>query len=552
MTVAKTDSVRRLVDLCRASGSPRRALVESLRRCAADDWSASEIDLLIIELRKRPDLPSIVGTAYGRLNRDLKRPTHGLISTPPWLAAEVVSHLRLGLPVVDLGAGSGVLTLAAARRGFHVTAIEQDSNLATILDSLATLAGLRNRIDIRVGDALQYSRRSPAQIVSNPPFTRHHSIPRWKKEELADLALSLEMPLRQTSGYYAYFLAYAWSSSWSLRDVFVLPTNWLETRYGDVLRERLSHRAYRLRIIENGDHAPVFDRALTTVCVLTSWPERAGVQGSRLSTVSLEPHTESGILTGGPGAPSRAEGYGSMTITKDGHPSVSSPAPVGSFSSSARCTLGEVFRVKRGLATGCNSFFVLTKKQAEGSGIRSAELVKIARGLGPHGVTTAFLWSPAMKPSLNSMRRVRQGVRLGVSERYLCSHRTPWWRVDLPFPPDYFLSYMGRGKARIIPNRGRVLNLNNIHGLYIQPGISSAIARRVVVWLSTSEGVAALSRCVRHYYDGMWKLEPKDAERIPLGEKLLEPASARRAEEPLSGALAQSIMSRPSSAEIVN
>lgn len=65
--------------------------------------------------------------------------------------------------MLDLGAGSGVLTGALARAGVRVVAVEVDAELAT---------GLRRRFDDVVeGDALRVALpREPFKVVANLPF----------------------------------------------------------------------------------------------------------------------------------------------------------------------------------------------------------------------------------------------------------------------------------------------------------------------------------------------------------------------------------------------
>ena len=81
------------------------------------------------------------------------------------LAAELVRAAGVGRGdlVLDLGAGSGVLTGALTRTGARVVAVEIDAELA---------AGLRRRFDDVVeGDALRVALpREPFKVVANLPF----------------------------------------------------------------------------------------------------------------------------------------------------------------------------------------------------------------------------------------------------------------------------------------------------------------------------------------------------------------------------------------------
>ena len=81
------------------------------------------------------------------------------------LAAELVRAAGVGRGdlVLDLGAGSGMLTSALTRAGARVTAVEIDAQLCAVL---------RRRFDVVVeGDALRVPLpREPFKVVANLPF----------------------------------------------------------------------------------------------------------------------------------------------------------------------------------------------------------------------------------------------------------------------------------------------------------------------------------------------------------------------------------------------
>ena len=87
-----------------------------------------------------------------------------------WLAAELVEQAGVGAGdlVVEIGAGTGVLTEALARRAGRVVAVEYDPRLAE--RARARLAGFGN-VRVVTADALALPMpRRPFRVVANLPF----------------------------------------------------------------------------------------------------------------------------------------------------------------------------------------------------------------------------------------------------------------------------------------------------------------------------------------------------------------------------------------------
>jgi 2-polyprenyl-3-methyl-5-hydroxy-6-metoxy-1,4-benzoquinol methylase len=100
------------------------------------------------EAKTLPYFDWMVSQAYWHMLRRSKSPHRGIVFTPPGLARQALDYLTPGLPVVDLGAGTGLLTFAAARRKHHVTAIELEPTLVRILRALGRILKLDHRIEV--------------------------------------------------------------------------------------------------------------------------------------------------------------------------------------------------------------------------------------------------------------------------------------------------------------------------------------------------------------------------------------------------------------------
>src|SRR3990170_5092378 len=201
-----------------------------------------------------------------------------------------------------------------------------------------------------------------------------------------------------TAGYYAYFMAYAWNASWSDHEVLLVPTNWLEARYGDALRRLSLARGLReIAVVDNGDNGPIFDHALTTVCLVTTQPSLA--RGEK-------PLPKSSIRTlRMPDALARGnDGFGRAHAAQ-----LQERLDLnGRNVSKSDYILGHVFRVRRGIATGANHFFVLHSAEAHKLRIPARDLKGVLRRLSlvPDSNQIALLWMPGKNPSAASLRRI--------------------------------------------------------------------------------------------------------------------------------------------------
>jgi 23S rRNA (adenine-N6)-dimethyltransferase len=138
------------------------------------------------------------------------------------LAAELVEQAGVGAGdlVVEIGAGTGVLTEALARRAGRVVAVELDPRLADRTRS--RLAGYGN-VRVLTGDALTLPvPRRPFRVVANLPFGSTAALlrrllddPRSRLER-ADLVLQEQAARRYASRHPSTPDAIAWGAAYEL------------------------------------------------------------------------------------------------------------------------------------------------------------------------------------------------------------------------------------------------------------------------------------------------------------------------------------------------
>lgn len=135
--------------------------------------------------------------------------------------------------------------------------------------------------------------------------------------------------------------------------------------------------------------------------------------------------------------------------------------------------------------------------------------------LGDAGAST-WMFRPSAEPGLPSWEYIRRGADLGIDQAYKCRVRTPWWRVPLQAPADLFLTYMNADTARLTTNVASVHHLNSVHGVYLHgPTVELG---RLLLPLASLNSVTLLSAETvgRAYGGGMFKVEPREADALPM------------------------------------
>ena len=209
--------------------------------------------------------------------------------------------------------------------------------------------------------------------------------------------------------------------------------------------------------------------------------------------------------------------------------------------------LGNYFDVKRGLATGSNDFFIIAQDIVDKYEIPSAFLIPILPS--PKAIREDVIESDSSGVPLLTERRylfscdvpedeikekypklwsyIQEGVAQGISERYICSRRTPWYYCEKRTPAPFLVNYMGRDSTRrkafrFILNNSQALATNVFLLLYPKPFIQrnlkdSAVLKEILHALNKIPS-EAIMRCGRVYGGGLCKLEPKELLNIPIHE----------------------------------
>lgn len=514
--------VRLAIDLGAASfGGALSGAERALAREAAEapPTPARELDRLRAALRAGADP---LGEAMGRACPLGERRLLGAFYTPTEIVQPMMAWVAEQQPdrIVDAGCGTGRFAAEAARRLPEATVVAVDVNpLSTLLTRahLAVLGARRARVMLADYTHVRLpSFAGRTAFVGNPPYVRHHELGAARKRHGSQLAARLGLRMSRLAGLHAYFyLATAHHAKAGDVGCFVASAEWLDVNYGRAMRALLAGRL-GLEVVQVIDpRALPFPDAMTTACVTCFRT------GSARDQIVVHVATAAPSLGTGGRIVSRRElrsaaRWGGLLRNGAG----ADPESPG--------RLGHLFRVSRGVVTGANEFFALTRPEARARGLlrytrpvlsRAEEILK-ADGMVYETPERVLLLDPPADTDLEDPGHaglrayLEEGERRGVARGYICTHRRPWWRVGHGPAPAIVATYMARQPPKFALNPDGLGILNVVHGLHPRVSLGAEQLARIVRHLN--ENRERFAGRGRTYQGGLEKFEPREMEALPL------------------------------------
>ncbi len=476
----------------------------------------------------------------------LERNQLGQFATPPNLALEIAQY-ALSLrkqdarpaSFLDPAIGSGSF-YSALKQVFPPGAVadargvELDPAFADAAAQLWTPSGLR----ITPGD---FTRIQPDRlydlVLTNPPYVRHHHIERAEKERLKSLVADrFGLNISGLAGLYAYFLLLCdtWMAPGGIA-FWLIPSEFMDVNYGTAIKSYLTDRVKLLHIHRYCPSDVQFCDALVTSAIVvfekSRAPENHQVQFSFGGSITKPTTCELTTLP-------ELRKIKKWTLLAS-----------GSIADSAEShALGDLFSIKRGLATGANSFFILGRDDAIRKGIPAEYLRPIlpsSRHLKNAVIEADQDGYPHLEKPLALIdcdlpeemiqkqfpafwQYLEQGKAKGIDTGYLASRRLPWYSQEKRPPAPFLCTYMGRQGSsgnpfRFYWNKSRAAAANVFLMIYPNSEMQAVLAARpdlypiIFAHLQSLTG-EHLMRQGRVYGGGLHKLEPKELANLPAGQ----------------------------------
>ncbi|MDL1903044.1 SAM-dependent DNA methyltransferase [Anaerolineae bacterium CFX9] len=468
----------------------------------------------------------------------------GQFATPPMLATRIMEWTKPLLPANEairflepaLGMGafySALLQVFPFERISYACGYEIDPHYG----EQAQFLWQDYPIDIQVRDFTRISAPASEEerynlIVCNPPYVRHHHINAVDKLRLqAQSAQATHLKLSGLSGLYVYFLciAHEWLQTDGL-GVWLIPSEFMDVNYGSTIRHYLTSQVTLLNIHRFEPEDMQFDDALVSSAVI--WFRKSVPRSDHQICFSLggtfeKPRFQQSVNV----AELRREGKWTRF-----------PKQQTRMRTHNAVQLKDLFDIKRGIATGANQFFIVSKSEIDTYNLPARFLIPILpspRYLSSDEIQSDEMGNPLLAaPSFlincplpedqvaeqypDLWRYLQIGRAQGIHERYLCQHRPVWYAQDKRAPSPFLCTYMGRpsdkranNPFRFILNHSRAVAPNVYLNLYPKRELAQHISKtkdlKRRIWLALkSIPPETLTGEGRVYGGGLYKLEPKE------------------------------------------
>jgi adenine-specific DNA-methyltransferase len=428
----------------------------------------------------------------------------------------------------------GALTATSLIRPYPLHGIELHESSARHAEALIRDAGYD--VQVQVSDFFAVEPRPVYDaVVGNPPYVRYQDFTGESRARARAAALRAGVPL---SGLASSWAAFTVHSALFLKPGgrlgLVLPAELLTVNYAAEVRRFLMRRFATVRLVLFTER--VFPGVLEEVVLLLA----DGYEGGPTDHCELyQARNVNGLDSAVRRVWKPESPEGKWT------PSLLSSEAIAAYEALAGeahfTTLETWGDTTLGMVTGNNRYFTMSPADVASHGIPKRELLRLSppgsrhlrgltltetawRELGRIGKAT-YLFRPKTEPSDAASSYILAGEAAGVNEAYKCRVRRPWWRVPLVPPADLLLTYMNADTPRLCTNQGGVHNLNSVHGVYLRDDMREVGMDLLPLAALNSMTLLGAETVGRAYGGGMLKLEPKEADRLPVPSyQLLESA----------------------------
>ncbi|MDE6142703.1 MAG: SAM-dependent methyltransferase [Muribaculaceae bacterium] len=350
-------------------------------------------------------------------------------------------------------------------------------------------------------------------IICNPPYMKFHDYDNKRAIPLVNSQLGLR--LNKFTNIYTLFLLKALSQlKKDGRCAFITPSEFLNADYGVEVKRYLKNTGMRIHFIIIDFEENIFDDAMTTACITLIENKPSGGT-MRFSLIKNPSDLHSALSSFKDIAYSDLfpeekwkKNYQDNNSSRFKH--------LTDFSNYAR--------VSRGIATGANKYFTITRSKAYELNIPQDALLKcichcsdISKNIFSEedftqlsqNDKTVYLFKGQGNEMIPEVQDyIRIGEKAGIHSKHLCSKRNPWYALEKRSPAPIWVSVFSRRKIKFVRNEANVSNLTTFHCMYVTNMFIDIDV--FFAYLLTDIAHQVLLDNSRQYGNGLTKFEPND------------------------------------------
>lgn len=471
----------------------------------------------------------------------------GQFWTPHWATLAMTSYIFLdgNRVIFDPAVGDGAFFRAAkeigVENGFSPILIGREIDKKVLSEALKNNLTESDLAHVEELDFVLHPPQEPIQgIVANPPYIRHHRLSKEKKAFLRSFGENLiGKALDGRAGFHIYFLLRALQLlANNGRLAFIMPADTCEGVFAPILWKWITQNYLLECVVTFSPDATPFPSVDTNPIIffIRRAEPTASIKWVRC-TMAWSLDLKNFVSAGFAGSfPSLQVFQRSLSEALD--TGLSRPPRENNRADGVH--LISLASVMRGIATGENDFFFLTKAQAEERGI-SDEFLHIAVGrtrdvpsneindqlikeLDGRGRPT-LLFAPDNREldqfPPKTRKYLKEGIKRGLPQKPLISQRRPWYKMEERIPPSFLFAYLGRRNVRFMRNVIKALPLTCFLCVYPVSDDPEFVEK---LWkaLNHPQTLANLELVGKSYGDGALKVEPRSLEKLIIPFSVLE------------------------------
>jgi adenine-specific DNA-methyltransferase len=373
-----------------------------------------------------------------------------------------------------------------------------------------------NNIDLYLEDYLynDWNNKYDA-IVCNPPYLKFHDYKNL--ETLQEIKKRLNIDLSGFTNIYTLFLL---KSIYQLKQngkmAYIVPSEFLNSNYGKNIKKYLLESHSLKEIIIFDFKESIFNKAVTTNAIL--FLEKT--QNNTLNFTNIDNIFQ---LNNFDKIEKKSYSYTNIDYNVKWKKYYQKQ---NSLKYKNLIPFNSIAKVKRGIATGANKYFIFNIKKAEKYNIDVKYLlpcITASKDIELPIFTNndfnnlkdnnknIFLFNGTNQDDSYIKEYILYGEEQNIHKRHLTSKRKPWYKLENRLPAPILVGVFNRNGLKFIRNEANITTLTTFHCIYLKDNLFQDIDIDLLfAYLLTDTAKEIFNDESREYGNGLKKFEPND------------------------------------------